>query len=660
MEDMVGRRALLKAAGVLAAVPAVGSIAWPGVAEALPQPDLGAPGRDEERWQACLRLARNLLLVGPAGQDLTLEYLKVLIDDGLPKTRRPKKVLVVGAGMAGLVSGYLLKQAGHHVTIVEANGNRIGGRLKTFRTDPARGMPAPFEDTKQYAEAGGMRIPNFHPLTLALIDKMGLRRQLFYNVDVVPGTGNQGAPVPAVSYESFTGQVWRRGPGSTTFKAPAQANRTWIRTNGQQRRRVDYAKDPTLINSGFLLSGAAARQTSGAALDAVLQPVYDYYSTPNPDGTRRNKPVPQWIEGWAKLIYDLDLYSMERFLAERAGLSQDQIDEMGTLGNLTSRLFLSFMHSFVDQAIINPQVTYWEIPGGNWALPYAFEPLLRHEIQMNRRMTRLEYWDPNRDCSSCTHVGPNGPKVWIETTTESGGDDEHSGTTSPQTYTFTGDVAIITVPFSSLRHVDVEPLFSYPKRRAVVELHYDSATKVLLEFNKRWWEFSEADWKRELNAIKPGLYDQYRDPARAADYIFGGGSVTDNPNRFMYYPSHPVPGSDGGVILASYTWSDDASRWDSLDDNERYDYALRGMQDLHGERIKEFYTGRGQTQSWLRNRYALGEAAVFTPGQFTYLHPSIPTPEGPVHFAGEHTSLKHAWVEGAVESAVRVALEVNV
>ena len=29
-----------------------------------------------------------------------------------------------------------------------------------------------------------------------------------------------------------------------------------------------------------------------------------------------------------------------------------------------------------------------------------------------------------------------------------------------------------------------------------------------------------------------------------------------------------------------------------------------------------------------------------------------------VFFGGEHTSLKHAWVEGALESAIRTALEV--
>jgi monoamine oxidase len=127
----------------------------------------------------------------------------------------------------------------------------------------------------------------------------------------------------------------------------------------------------------------------------------------------------------------------------------------------------------------------------------------------------------------------------------------------------------------------------------------------------------------------------------------------------MYYPSHAVEGSPGGVVLASYSWADDAARWDSMDDDQRYAYALRGLVSLHGERILPFFTGRGQTQSWMRNPYAFGEAAVFFPGQLTQLHLDIPTQEGPLHFAGEHTSLKHAWIEGAIESAVRTALEVN-
>jgi monoamine oxidase len=43
----------------------------------------------------------------------------------------------------------------------------------------------------------------------------------------------------------------------------------------------------------------------------------------------------------------------------------------------------------------------------------------------------------------------------------------------------------------------------------------------------------------------------------------------------------------------------------------------------------------------------------------TSFHLDVVRPEGPVYFAGEHVSLKHAWIEGAVETAVRAAIAVN-
>lgn len=43
----------------------------------------------------------------------------------------------------------------------------------------------------------------------------------------------------------------------------------------------------------------------------------------------------------------------------------------------------------------------------------------------------------------------------------------------------------------------------------------------------------------------------------------------------------------------------------------------------------------------------------------TGFHLDVVRAEGPVHFAGEHVSLKHAWIEGAVETAVRAAIAVN-
>jgi monoamine oxidase len=71
----------------------------------------------------------------------------------------PKRVVICGAGLAGMVAGYELSQLGHNVTILEAR-MRPGGRAHTLRE--------PFSDGL-YAEAGAARIPDNHDLTLKYI-----------------------------------------------------------------------------------------------------------------------------------------------------------------------------------------------------------------------------------------------------------------------------------------------------------------------------------------------------------------------------------------------------------------------------------------------------------------------------------------------------------
>ena len=89
-----------------------------------------------------------------------VDYL-ALIRSGLPPTSSPRrKVIVIGAGMAGLTAAYELQRAGHEPIVLEGQ-HRVGGRVCTLRE--------PFSDGL-YAETGAMRIPRAHDLTMAYID----------------------------------------------------------------------------------------------------------------------------------------------------------------------------------------------------------------------------------------------------------------------------------------------------------------------------------------------------------------------------------------------------------------------------------------------------------------------------------------------------------
>ncbi|MGB5371691.1 MAG: FAD-dependent oxidoreductase [Flavobacteriaceae bacterium] len=46
-------------------------------------------------------------------------------------------------------------------------------------------------------------------------------------------------------------------------------------------------------------------------------------------------------------------------------------------------------------------------------------------------------------------------------------------------------------------------------------------------------------------------------------------------------------------------------------------------------------------------------------GLATITLPELIKPEGRLHFAGEHASAYHGWIQGAIESGNRAAKEIN-
>src|SRR6185503_11593618 len=112
----------------------------------------------------------------------------------------PKKILIVGAGMAGLCAGYELTQLGHDVTILEAR-MRPGGRVQTLRE--------PFADG-QYAEAGAARIPDNHDLTLKYVKLFDVALEPMYpsQLSALRWDGKSAQPMPIDGYTKALGEFF--------------------------------------------------------------------------------------------------------------------------------------------------------------------------------------------------------------------------------------------------------------------------------------------------------------------------------------------------------------------------------------------------------------------------------------------------------------------
>jgi monoamine oxidase len=179
--------------------------------------------------------------------------------------------------------------------------------------------------------------------------------------------------------------------------------------------------------------------------------------------------------------------------------------------------------------------------------------------------------------------------------------------------------------------------FSGPKQRAVRELSYDSATKVLAVTARRFWE--------------------------ADDGIYGGGTYTDLPTGTTWYPADNATARDRtvsarpAVMLASYSWGQAARRLGALPHRERAALALEHVARVHPQLAVAGMVRRTASWSWDAHPWSGGAFAWFLPGQHAALHRHVIAPEGRVFFAGEHASLSHTWMQGALESALRAVRE---
>ena len=103
----------------------------------------------------------------------------------LPPATGGRKVVILGAGIAGLVSAYELRKAGWDVTVLEAR-NRIGGRVWTVRGGDRIVQTGREDQVCQFSEglylnAGAARLPHHHHVILGYARTLGVPIEVMVN-----------------------------------------------------------------------------------------------------------------------------------------------------------------------------------------------------------------------------------------------------------------------------------------------------------------------------------------------------------------------------------------------------------------------------------------------------------------------------------------------
>ncbi|WP_133512784.1 flavin monoamine oxidase family protein [Candidatus Thiosymbion oneisti] len=460
---------------------------------------------------------RRFLQTAVAGTAVAGAGLPVLAGASAPK------IVVVGAGLAGLNAAWQLKKAGLHADVYEATG-RTGGRVFTLENAVGPGLTS---------DLGGSFIDSIHTEMLTLVQEL--------KVELLDYEDDEETLADTVNF--FGGTKY-------TDEQKMEALQPFLPRIGE-----DYRK-------------ARSNPQEAGRLDRL--PTSEYMT---------------WIgmEGWIRDCMEV-LFKMEMGLEceEQSALvfiSQLAPDSEGN----------TMMFDLHDERYL--------VKGGSQRLPDALAAQLDGQIHVHHALEA---------------VRPAGSGFVLNFSSSNGAPKEVKA-----------DIAVLTVPFSVLRHTDLRVELPPLKKQAIAELGYGTNAKIIAGFRARLWR--KQGYYGDVLTDLPfqSLWDStpfQPGPAGALTFLFGGRAGFEliegfNPNMAMLNDLEPVfPG------------------------------------------LSKAYNGRHTLWNWPTWTFSRGSYSCYKPGQQTTLAHAAGRPVGNLYFAGEHCSTEfNGFMNGAAETGHRVA-----
>lgn len=502
------------------------------------------------------------------------------------------KVAIIGAGEAGLAAAFELRKIGCDITLFEAT-KRIGGKVYTYYFD---------RKNRKYGELGEISIPVSHYTTWHYINLFNLETKYFVN----------------------------NNSNSLFYIRGAKA------LNDQKGKQV--VKN---IHPKFDLSNSDKRKLK-EQVDKEFYKKYLEFLT-----LEERRELLEIKDKYSEKIEQIDKLSYRKAY-ENAGFSEEAISMLGYLDGSKQFFQIGLMEILQRYYTVDSEFNYY-IKDGMINLPLSLYGALFDE---NEKI--FNGIDKEKLGNVKAKMGTPVEGIYSSETEDRITIKYAEGEMKKEVLE-KFDYVICTIPFQSLRRMDIEPNFNSRKIRAINEMNYETSGKIYLYLKERFWE---------MGGKSKG--------------IVGGKTFTDIPLVSIYYPSDHSealndkigsyilkPGAspkESGVLLVSYSWCNEAMLLGNENAELQIRDAIRYIEKIHNLPLHYIDDNLIDYKSliWSDVQYIWGAGALSKPEDkilFSY-GAKMPEMNNRVFFAGEHISQKHGTQQGSLQSGMIAANEV--